>query len=98
MLVMSMLKHYRLLVLIHKEEDQYVSECPLFNVASQGNTKKEAIANVKEALELFLEDEDVQRALPEKLPDYSDVELDIIVDVETNDKPEVAPTIRSQNY
>ena len=44
-------------VLIQKEDDWYVSKCVENSVASQGKTIEEAIANLKEALELYYEDE-----------------------------------------
>ncbi|WP_321429937.1 type II toxin-antitoxin system HicB family antitoxin [uncultured Methanolobus sp.] len=44
---------------IHKEEDWYVSWCPEMDVASQGKTVEEALDNLREAVELYLEDEDV---------------------------------------
>ena len=40
---------------IEREGDAYVALCPEFDVASQGNTIEEALSNLKEALELFLE-------------------------------------------
>ena len=44
-------------VLIQKEEDWYISKCVENNIASQGKTIEEAISNLKEALELYYEDE-----------------------------------------
>jgi predicted RNase H-like HicB family nuclease len=41
---------------IHKEEDLYVAECPEVGTASQGSTIEEAISNLKEATELYLEE------------------------------------------
>jgi predicted RNase H-like HicB family nuclease len=41
---------------IHKEDDLYVAECPEVGTASQGYTIEEAIADLKEATELYLED------------------------------------------
>lgn len=41
---------------IHKEEDLYVAECPEVGTVSQGTTIEEAIANLKEATELYLEE------------------------------------------
>lgn len=38
----------------------YVSWCPELDIASQGETIEEAIENLKEAIELYLEDEDAQ--------------------------------------
>lgn len=40
---------------IEREGDGYVALCPQLDVASQGETVAEARANLKEALELFLE-------------------------------------------
>ena len=41
---------------IHKEDDLYVAECPEVGTASQGYTIEEAVANLKEASELYLEE------------------------------------------
>ena len=41
---------------LHKEEDLYVAECPEVGTVSQGYTVEEAIANLKEATELYLEE------------------------------------------
>jgi predicted RNase H-like HicB family nuclease len=41
---------------IHKEEDLYVADCPEVGTVSQGHTIEEAIANLKEATELYLEE------------------------------------------
>jgi predicted RNase H-like HicB family nuclease len=38
----------------HKEGDLYVAECPEVGTVSQGRTIEEAIANLKEATELYL--------------------------------------------
>ncbi len=40
---------------IEREGDGYVALCPQLDIASQGETVAEARANLKEALELFLE-------------------------------------------
>jgi predicted RNase H-like HicB family nuclease len=42
--------------IIHKEEDLYVAECPEIGTVSQGYTIEEALANLKEATELYLEE------------------------------------------
>ena len=44
---------------VHKEDDWHVSWCPDLDIASQGKTVEEAVANLKEAVELYLEDEEV---------------------------------------
>ena len=41
---------------IHKEDDLYVAECPEVGTVSQGNTIEEALTNLKEATELYLEE------------------------------------------
>jgi predicted RNase H-like HicB family nuclease len=41
---------------LHKEDDLYVAECPEVGTASQGYTIEEAVANLKEATELYLEE------------------------------------------
>lgn len=46
---------------LHKEEGIYVAECPEVGTVSQGYTVEEAVANLKEATELYLE----EFALPE---------------------------------
>ena len=48
--------HVRLAAVLHKEEDLYVAECPEVGTVSQGATIEEAIANLKEATELDVED------------------------------------------
>lgn len=44
--------------ILEKGGDLYVALCPELDVASQGATVEEAIANLKEAVELFLESAD----------------------------------------
>ena len=41
---------------IHKEEDMYVVKCPEVGTISQGKTIEEALKNIKEATELYLEE------------------------------------------
>jgi predicted RNase H-like HicB family nuclease len=41
--------------IIEKEGDGYVGLCPELDVASQGDTVQGALANLREAVELFLE-------------------------------------------
>ena len=44
--------HYTL----YREETDYVAQCLDYDVSSFGSTEKEALANLKEAIELYLED------------------------------------------
>ncbi len=48
-------------VVINREEKYYVALAPDVDVASQGETIEEALANLKEALELYFEDDDAIR-------------------------------------
>ncbi len=41
---------------LHKEDDLYVAECPEVGTVSQGSSIEEALANLKEATELYLEE------------------------------------------
>ena len=41
---------------IHKEEDMFVADCPEVGTVSQGRTIEEAVTNLKEATELYLEE------------------------------------------
>lgn len=49
-------KNQTLTAILYWEEDVYVAECPEVGTASQGETVEEAIANLKEATELYLEE------------------------------------------
>ena len=42
--------------ILHKEENMYVAECPEVGTVSQGVTIEEALENLKEATELYLEE------------------------------------------
>jgi predicted RNase H-like HicB family nuclease len=42
--------------IITKEEDTYIATCPEVGTASQGKTIEEAIENLQEATELYLEE------------------------------------------
>jgi predicted RNase H-like HicB family nuclease len=46
---------YRPSVLITKEDDWYVARCPELSVTSQGKDLESARANLREAIELYLE-------------------------------------------
>ena len=45
-----------LTVVLQKEEDMFIAECPEVGTVSQGKTIEEAIANLKEATELYVEE------------------------------------------
>lgn len=46
-------------VMIQKEEEWCVAKCLDNNVASQGKTIEEALENLREALELYLQNEEI---------------------------------------
>ena len=56
----------KLSAILQKEGDWYVSLCPELDIASQGKTVEEAVNNLQEAVELYLEDEDV--TVPDSTP------------------------------
>ncbi|QMS88413.1 type II toxin-antitoxin system HicB family antitoxin [Nostoc edaphicum CCNP1411] len=50
------MKTKTLTAILHKEEDMYVAECPEVGTVDQGETIQEALANLKEATRLYLEE------------------------------------------
>lgn len=42
--------------ILTKEEDMYIAKCPEVGTISQGHTIEEALENLKEATELYLEE------------------------------------------
>ncbi len=51
---------------VTKGDVAFVALCPELGVVSQGKTEGTALENLKEAIELYLEDEDVQEMLKKK--------------------------------
>jgi predicted RNase H-like HicB family nuclease len=62
---------------VWREEGIYVALCPEFDVASQGKSVEEALTNLKEALELYLADEDVEKPSRAEAPIVTIVKVDI---------------------
>ena len=54
----------KLEVVVYREDDGYVAQCLNVNVASEGDNEDTALANLREALELYFEDEDRQEITP----------------------------------
>ena len=48
---------------IRKEEPMYVAKCKELKVVSQGETAAQALSNLEEAIELYLEDENLERII-----------------------------------
>ncbi|OGD69873.1 hypothetical protein A3D09_02380 [Candidatus Collierbacteria bacterium RIFCSPHIGHO2_02_FULL_49_10] len=72
MAIKKQLSKFDLNGLIWKEGDLFVAKALEVEVASQGKTKKEAVANLEEALELYFEGEKVK---PLKVTHYRSLEL-----------------------
>jgi len=45
----------KLTAIVYKGEKYYIAECPEIGTASQGKTEEEALKNLQEATELYLE-------------------------------------------
>jgi predicted RNase H-like HicB family nuclease len=52
---MKSMEKLNVTAIIWQEDDVYVSKCPELEVASAGDTPEEALENLKEAVELYLE-------------------------------------------
>ena len=55
---------------LHKEGDLHVAECPEVGTVSQGATIEEALANLKEATELYLEEFPLPKTTPPLLTTF----------------------------
>lgn len=69
-------------VVINKEklsngENIFVANCTSLRIASQGKTLDEAMKNIKEAIELYLEEQpELYEELSTSVPTFSVIELD----------------------
>ena len=61
---------------VRREDGLYVALCPEFDVASQGKSVEEALKNLKEALELYLDDVDVEKPSKTEAPIVTIVKVD----------------------
>jgi predicted RNase H-like HicB family nuclease len=50
------MKTHRFTAIVYKEDDMYVAECPEVGTVDQGETIEQAIAGLKEATRLYLEE------------------------------------------
>ena len=53
-------------VVVYKEDDTYIAECPEIGTVDQGKTIEQAVLGLKEATRLYLE----EFSLPEASPRY----------------------------
>ena len=69
----------RFTAVISKEEKWYVAHCVELGVVSQGKTIEEAQANLKEAVELYLESFGTED-IPESMSEVVLYPLEVVVD------------------
>lgn len=69
------MKQRKINCVIWKEDDWYVSRALEVEVASQGRTEKEALENLKEALELYFEDQNEIELTPVKSPKLQNLSI-----------------------
>jgi len=62
--------NYRFSALITKEEDWHVARCPELSVTSQGKDVESARANLREAIELYLETWGAPDGRPAEAPEF----------------------------
>jgi predicted RNase H-like HicB family nuclease len=60
------MKTHNFTAIIYKEDDVYIAECPEVGTVDQGETIEQAIAGLKEATRLYLE----EFPLPETSPRF----------------------------
>ena len=60
------MKNRSFTVLVYREDDMYIAECPEVGTVDQGETIEQAISGLKEATKLYLE----EFPLPETSPRY----------------------------
>ncbi len=53
-------RSYEFSSIVTKEDKWYVSNCPELGITSQGRSVESALENLKEAIELYLRDEDAK--------------------------------------
>jgi predicted RNase H-like HicB family nuclease len=75
--LMQVANTLELSAVVWREDGLYVALCPEFDVASQGKSVEEALRNLKEALELYLEDEDVEKPSETEAPIVTIVKVDV---------------------
>jgi len=68
---------YRFTIILNKEGEWYVARCFELGVVSQGKSIEEAKRNLREAVELYLEDQPkIKRSLPRDAPLITTLELE----------------------
>jgi predicted RNase H-like HicB family nuclease len=67
------MKKVNLKNVVWKEDKYYVAQCLNVDVSSFGKTKKEALANLDEALELYFEDKKKSKLVKVEKPELVDL-------------------------
>ncbi|HIE41306.1 MAG TPA: type II toxin-antitoxin system HicB family antitoxin [Candidatus Aenigmarchaeota archaeon] len=82
-------------IIIYPEGNWFVSEVPIFNIASQGKTIEEALENIKEAIELYFEGEDINKLIEDKLPISNILTTTLTFDMKSKQIVEGVPKVSS---
>ena len=62
---------------VWKEDNWFVAKALEVEIASQGKSEKEALSNLKEALELYFEDQTTIDLTPVKKPKLQDISIQV---------------------
>jgi predicted RNase H-like HicB family nuclease len=62
--------------IVFKEGKYYVSQCLNVDISSYGKTVEEASSNLREALDLYFEDEPAHRITSKPLSHYMNLQID----------------------
>ncbi len=76
-----------LTAVLHKELELYVAECPEVGTVSQGFTVEEAIANLKQATELYLEEFSLPEVTPPLLTHFEAESMDRSAEIQSSSPP-----------
>jgi len=61
-------KKYKVSAVVWREPEGFVSKCPELGVASTGDTREKALENLKEAVELYIENAELLGFFPDIEP------------------------------
>ena len=78
--IIEVVKNYKLAVILEEDEDGVFVSCPaLDGCYSQGDTREEALENIKDAIRLYLLDliENNEEIPQEKAPEVETVEVTV---------------------
>ena len=67
-----------LTAVIRKENPMYTSWCPEIDITSQGRTQETALANLKEAIQLCLEDDEIKEEIFNRVKQYQRESAEVV--------------------